>query len=275
MLTGGLRDRVSEELSLMRRSAGLARSPERLFGVAGEARRAARALAHSLVPPAPPTRLNGQISPLRSLATMKRPLDDLKRIKSHFDVTVNDVVLAIASGGVRRFLEQHGDTPMRLKAMVPVNLRKAGRETELGNHLSWIFMQLPVDEPDPVRRLEDVHMVMSDRRDAGDPQGGDAVLRAVGHAPHPIQRVFTRVMSGRRIFNLVVSNIPGPAQPLYMLGCEAEEAYPIVPLADRHAVSIGVTSIREGAFFGVYADPRALPDAQQLAGNVEQAVERT
>src|SRR5206468_480015 len=130
---------------------------------------------------------------------------------------------------------------------------KDGR-VELGNCISWIFVELPCDEPDPVRRLRDVHLAMRQHKEAGEPEGADAVVRLLGIAPASLQRAVSRLVASPRTFNVVVSNIPGPRDPLYLLGCELEEVYPVVPLADRHTLSIGFTTIADRAFFGVYAD---------------------
>lgn len=270
MLAGGVRDRLADELGLVRLPARLARSPRQLVD---DTQRAARALAHSFSSPAPSSMLNRPISPLRHLAFADRPLDDLKRVKSRFRTTINDVLLAATSGGVRRFLQQHGERPARLKTMVPVNLREVDKAGDLGNRISFLFVDLPCDEPDPIRRLLDIHMTMSDRKRAGEPQGGDFVLRALGYAPHRLQKVASRLVASPRAFNLTVSNIPGPREPLYMNGCELEEAYPVVPIADRHAVSIGITTIKDGAFFGIYADRETLPDAELLAHDIDESVE--
>jgi hypothetical protein len=99
------------------------------------------------------------------------------------------------------------------------------------------------------------------------------VLKAVGYAPHRLQHVVSRLMASPQAFNLVVSNIPGPRDPLYMLGCELEEVYPVVPLADQHAISIGLTTIGDGAFFGIYADPEALPDIDLLATFIDESID--
>jgi WS/DGAT/MGAT family acyltransferase len=269
----GLRDRVLEELDLLRTPVRIMRSPKHLIGAAADARKAALALAHSFSGPAPRSVFNPPSSPLRHLAVAQRPLADLKRVKSRFGTTVNDVVLAASSGAVRRFLQQRGEVPVRLKTMVPVNLRENGSEEEFGNNISFLFVELPCDEPDPIRRLLDIHMTMSERKRSGEPKGGQAVLKAVSYAPHQVQRLVSKLVSSPRTFNLVVSNIPGPREPLYMRGCELQEAYPVVPLAERHAVSIGVTTIKDGAFFGVYADRESLPDAELLARDIDAAVE--
>jgi diacylglycerol O-acyltransferase len=273
LVASGMRDRLVEQLSLLGLPAKVARSPKQIIDLAQEGQRATRALVHSLAPPAPPSMLNRPNSPLRHLAVAKRPLDDLRQVKGHFHTTINDVVLAATSGGVRRFLERHGERPGRLKTMVPVSLREVGKANELGNRISFVFVDLPCDEPDPVRRLLDIHMSMTDRKRAGEPQGGDSVLKAVGYAPHAVQSLVSRLVASPRAFNLTVSNIPGPREPLYMKGCELQEAYPIVPIADRHAVSIGITTIKEGAFFGIYADRETLPDAEILAHDIDESIE--
>jgi diacylglycerol O-acyltransferase len=273
MLASGLRDRVLEELDLVRLPARLVRSPRRVLGLAEDGQRAVRALAHSFSTPAPSSMLNRPISPLRHLARVGRPLDDLKQVKRRFRTTINDVVLAAASGGVRSFFERRGEEPARLKTMVPVNVRDGEQAGEFGNKISFLFVDLPCDEPDPVRRLLDIHMTMTERKRTGEPQGGDSVLKIVSFAPHLIQNMVSRLVASPRAFNLVVSNIPGPRDSLYMLGCELEEAYPVVPLADQHAVSIGITSIKDGAFFGIYADRETLPDAELLARDVDGAID--
>jgi WS/DGAT/MGAT family acyltransferase len=274
LLTQGLRDRLLDPLALFGTALELVRSPARVLAFPEDLRRALRALGHSVGAPAPPSMLNGPISSSRHLAFLQRPLDDLKRIASHDSgVKVNDVVLAAACGGMRRFLIWHGEQPTRLKAMVPVNLRDLDGAGELGNRISFLFVDLPCDEPDPTLRLRAINTAMSARKAGGEPQGGESVLGAVAHAPHLLQHVVSRMMASPRAFNLVVSNIPGPTEPLYMLGCELEEVYPVVPLADRHAISIGLTTIGDGAFFGIYADPESLPDIELLATFIDESID--
>ena len=273
LVARGLLDRAGEGLKLARAPIGLARRPQRLFGLAGAGLRTARAVRHSLQPAATETILNEPISPLRHLARTRRPLDELKHIKRRFRVTVNDVVLAVSAGGVRRFLESKGETPVGLKAMVPASVRGATGAGALGNRISFVFVELPCDEPDPVRRLKDVSLAMSERKRGGEPEGADVMLKAFGLAPRTLQHAVSRAVASPRTFNLVVSNIPGPREPLYMRGCELEEVYPVVPIADRHGLAIGVTSIKDGAFFGVYADRGSLPDADLLAAGIDESID--
>jgi WS/DGAT/MGAT family acyltransferase len=274
LLSEGFRDRVIDPFALFGTAIEIARSPKRILGLPEDLRRSLRALAHSVGAPALPSMFNRPISSSRHLAFLRRPLDDLKQIATrNSHVTINDVVLAAACGGMRRFLTQHGERPIRLKTMVPVNLRDLDEAGELGNRISFLFVDLPCDEPDPIRRMRAIHMAMSDRKSRGEPQGGDSVLKAIGYAPHRLQHVVSRLMASPQAFNLVVSNIPGPSGPLYMLGCALEEVYPVVPLAERHAISIGLTTIGDGAFFGIYADPEALPDADLLAALIDESID--
>jgi diacylglycerol O-acyltransferase len=272
-LLSGVIDRVLEGASLARLPLRLTRSPERLAELTGQAGRAARALAHAVRPTERVSPLNQQISPDRHLAWLSRPFADLKRIGQAYGATVNDVLLAVSAGGVRRFLRDRDNDPVPLKTMVPVNLRGNGEAGELGNRISFVFVDLPCDEPDPVRRLHDVQLAMSERKETGDPEGADTALQAVSFVPRTLQHAVSRLIASPRTFNLTVSNIPGLREPMYMLGCELEEAYPVVPIADEHALSIGMTTVQDRACFGFYADREALPDADRLAGAIDASVD--
>jgi diacylglycerol O-acyltransferase / wax synthase len=264
-LVGGVVDRVRDQLSLVGSAARLAASPGRL---ATGAQRAGRALLSSLAPANPIGALNEPISPYRTLATLGRPLDELRAIKRAHGCTVNDVVLAVSCGGVRRYLERRGEEPGRLKAMVPVNVRGEGAADELGNRISFIFLELPCDEPDARLRLRGIARATSEAKESGEPAGATTVLDLAAAAPSALQRAVSRLVASPRTFNVVVSNIPGPQEPLWMLGCRLREAFPMVPLADRHALSIGFTSVAGGAFFGVYADRDSVSDAERLAADI-------
>jgi diacylglycerol O-acyltransferase / wax synthase len=232
-----------------------------------------RAAVSSAEPATSSMVFNEPNSSRRHLATVQRPLDDLKRIRRKFDASINDVVLAVASGGVRSFLIGQGEPPVRPKAMVPVSVRDTNNANGLGNQISFIFVGLPCDEPDPVRRLLNVRGAMSDRKRRGEPEGAGSMLNLIGYAPRIMQRAISHLMASQRTFNLTVSNIPGPREPLYMLGCELEEVYPVVPTPDDHAVSIGLTTIKDQAFFGVYADCQSLPDADLLARGIGESID--
>jgi len=270
LLVRGARDLLGEQLGLLRWAFGAAASPARAARhTAAGALRISRALSHSLRA-APASALNGQLSPLRRLAWTERPLSDLRVVKQTYGTTVNDVMLAAVAGAVRAFLIRRGEQPIALKAMVPVSVRCP--EDVLGNHISFVFADLPCDEPDPLGRLHRVHATMSQRKQGGEPEGADLALKAAAHAPGPVQQTLSRLIASPRTFNLVVSNIPGPTEPLYMLGCPLTATYPVVPLADRHALSVGMTTVRDLACFGVYADRETLPDADMLAQDIDHAI---
>jgi WS/DGAT/MGAT family acyltransferase len=235
--------------------------------------RSARALGDALRPATPDAELNQSISSRRHLATVHRPLDDLGRVKRQFDATINDVVLAAAAGGLRRFVEQRGRAPRPLKAMVPVSMRAQRRDAELGNEISFLFIDLPCDQADPRRRLESIQGQIGQHKRDHRPQGADMMLHAFEYAPRLIQRTLAHLVAAPSTFNLVVSNIPGPREPMYLLGCQLEEAYPVVPLADRHAVSIGMTTIQDEACFGIYADQDTLAEADLLARCIDSSVQ--
>jgi diacylglycerol O-acyltransferase len=269
-LVDGLLDRARGQLALAGSAARLVGSPGKL---ASGAARAGGALINSLVPASPLDALNAPISPYRALATLDRPLDELRAIKRAYGCTINDVVLAASCGGVRRHLERHRERPARLKAMVPVNVRDDGADGELGNRISFIFLELPCDEPDPLQRLRHISRATTRAKTSGEPAGATTVLDLAAAAPSMLQRAMSRLVASPRTFNVVVSNIPGPQVPVWMLGCQLREAYPVVPLADRHALSIGFTSVDGGAFFGIYADRDAAPDAELLAADIGDALD--
>ncbi len=270
LLLGAIRDRMEEQLGLLRWPLRAVTSPSRVASeLTSAVPRVARALAHSLRP-APESPLNTPLSPSRRLVWSQRPLDDLREIKRAYGTSVNDVLLAAVAGGVREFVAGQGHQPVPLKAMVPVSLRKG--EDVLGNRVSFVFAELPCEEPDPVRRLHRVATTMTQRKHDRESEGADMALNAAAYTPAVVQHAISRVVASPRTFNLVVSNIPGPAQQLYLCGCPLEAAYPVVPLADRHALSVGMTSVCDSACLGIYADSEAIPDAGRLASDVDAAI---
>ena len=272
LLIRGALDLGAFQLGLLRAPLRAVLSPARAAReLSAGALGVSRAMSHALLKAAPAGGLlDRPLSPLRRLAWAERPLDDLQVVKRAHGTTVNDVVLAAVAGGMRTYLARHGEHPRTLKAMIPVNVRSPG--DVLGNHLSFVFAELPCDEPDPLARLRRVHAAMDARKRDREPQGADVALKAAEHAPAPIQHAISRVMASPRTFNLVVSNIPGPPGQLYLRGCPLRAVYPVVPLAERHTVSIGVTTVAGRACFGVYADREELPDAGTLATDIDAAV---
>jgi diacylglycerol O-acyltransferase len=270
LLARGVVDLLGEQLGLVLGPLKAAASPTRAVRQSVTAAlRVTRALDHSLRA-APASTLNRQLSPLRRLVCTQRPLEDLRAVKRTYDTTVNDVMLAAVAGAVRAHLIRQGERPVALKAMVPVNVRSP--EDILGNHISFVFVDLPCDEPNPLARLQRVRETMSRRKRDREPEGAALALRAAAHTPPAVQHSLSRLVASPRTFNLVVSNIPGPTEPLYMLGCPLEATYPVVPLTDRHALSVGMTTVGDRACFGVYADRVTVPDVDGLARGIDEAI---
>jgi len=269
LLARGAWDRAREQLGLLRDPLTIARAPLALPGLG---LRTARALAGVVLPVAPPSPLNEPGSPARHLATARRPLGELRAVGRAHGVTVNDVLLAAVAGALRRHAERAGEQPRDLKAMVPVSVRDAAPD-ELGNRITFMFVELPASTADPLDRLRLVGHTTRSRKEAGVPEDADAALQALSHAPRPVQKAAAHALASPRVYNLVVSNIPGPRVPLYMRGCRLEEAFPVVPLSARHALSVGMTTVGEHACFGLYADPETLPDSDLLARDLDAALD--
>src|SRR3954469_6662205 len=231
LMVRGVRDRLFETATLARAPLGLLRSPKRILDLPGAGLRMAGSLATAALPLAPPSALNRSSSPLRALHWLERPMDDLKTIRRRTGVTVNDVVLAAAAGGLREFLLARGDEPVDLKTMVPVNVRETGAEGDLGNAISFMFVALPCTEADPAKRLGMGHESTILHKRNGASAEANRALQALAFAPAPVQHAISQLVSGPRAFNLVVSNIPGPRMPLWMRGCLLQSSFPVVPLA--------------------------------------------
>jgi WS/DGAT/MGAT family acyltransferase len=231
--------------------------------------RLTRALSHSMRA-APASTLNAPLSPGRRVAWTERPFADLRAIRRAYGTTINDVILAAVAGALRAHFISHGERPVSLKVMVPVSVRSAG--DVLGNHLSFVFTELPCDQAEPPMRLRAVHAAMNRRKRDGLAEGADIALKLASHTPVAVQRAVSRVLASPRTFNLTVSNIPGPNEQLYLRGAPLESVFPVVPLADGHAVSVGMTTIRDRACFGIYADGEAVVDIDILARRVDEAI---
>jgi WS/DGAT/MGAT family acyltransferase len=228
-------------------------------------------VAHSALPPAPRNRLNGRTTSSRHLAWSSRPLSELELIERRFGTTINDILLAASAGAVRYLALSHDEAARRLKAMVPVSVRAP--EERWGNRIAFFFPGLPCDEPDAVRRLRDVHAAMCARKRGHEAEAADILLRTLGRAPRPLRNLASRLLTSACLSNVTISNVPGPSVPLYLMGCQAEEAYPVVPLTAGHGVSIGMTSVDGTACFGVYADGSRAADADRLARAIGEGID--
>lgn len=228
------------------------------------------AMARTVSRQAPGSPLNAEIGEQRRYATCDTDLDDYKAIRKTHGGTVNDVVLAVVSGGLRSWLMTRGESvapSTAVRAMVPVSVRSEDQSGSLGNRVSSYLVDLPVGEASPVMRLHQVSYAMNAHKETGQAVGADALIGLAGFAPPTLHSLGARVGSGlsRRLFNVVVTNVPGPQFPLYAAGARLLATYPVVPLAKGQAVSIGLTSYDGGVYFGLNADRDAMSDVDVLS----------
>jgi WS/DGAT/MGAT family acyltransferase len=266
-------DGAIEQFRAARRIAAMGMRPRSTLRVAESMRRAALSLADDvMINPAPPSFLNHEIGPERALITEKVSLRRLERIKRSRDAKLNDVVLAVVAGALRRFAASCDADPIPLRAMVPVSVRADGDASADGNRITFAFVDLPVDEADAGKRLEAVRERVGDLKRSGRIAGSDALLRSMVQLPGFLKERAARLAASPRMYNLAVSNVPGPRVPLYAAGAEVEAIYPVIPTSDGHAIAIGVLTYRDSLHFAAYVDPVALPEAGELGGLFRAAV---
>jgi diacylglycerol O-acyltransferase / wax synthase len=263
-------ERAGDAAALALAPARQLASPRRLLTLPASA---TRTLTRVVLPPAPSSPLNRPVSARRHHVRVTRSVDEVRAVRRRFRVTPNDVLLAACAGALRRFAELRGDAPQPLKAMVPADVRTSRDAAATGNRISFVFVTLPCEEPDPVERLKAVHRATAQRRRDGAAEDLDAAFRVLALTPGPLQHALAHTFAHPRLFNLTISSVPGPAVPRYLRGCRLREVHSAVPLAGRHALSIGVVTVAGNACFGVLADKEALPDADALGAALDEAVD--
>jgi diacylglycerol O-acyltransferase len=224
-------------------------------------------------PTCPKSRFNVRIGRDRRVAWARADLDRIKRARGAVEgSTVNDVMLSVAAGALRRYFEGRGeDPPSHLVALVPVSIRNPGEE--MGNRISTILVTLPVAEPDPRVRLAALRDETARLKQSENARAASLIVEATGWTPPTINRLLSSAMSKPLVFNLVVSNVPGPQQPLYLLGRRIREIYPFVPLSPQnHALSIGMVSYDGRIFFGLAGDRDAVADLDDLSAALRAAL---
>jgi len=225
---------------------------------------------------APRTSLNQPIGTRRRFDVVQVSLEDLREIKGALGGTVNDVVLTVTASGLRALLQYRGEAlPAKgLRAMVPMNLRVASEHLALGNRISSMYVELPVTEADPVRRYRETVARSASLKSAGEQAAGStAVIEFTGVAPPVIHAMLAQSLYATRLFNVTVTNVPGPRQTLYAFGAPLREVHPLVPLAAEHAVGVAAVSYDGSVFFGIVADHDTVPDLDVLVSAMGASVE--
>ena len=274
LLARNVEDLAATPIRLARRLEGALENPRAAVQQAAEAAEAVGEIAWALANPAPDVPLNVKIGSHRRFGWVRADLGDLKAIKNRLGGTVNDVVLAVAAGALRRWLQQRGvrTEGLELRALVPVSIRAEEEHGELGNKLVALRGPLPVYIEDPVKRLEAVKVEMGGVKDSKQALGAEVITRFNDFAPPTLLAQASRLNFSTRLFNLLVTNVPGPQIPLYVLGRELENVFPVAFLPQNHALAIAIMSYNGGVDFGLLADYDAMADVDVIADGIDVAI---
>jgi diacylglycerol O-acyltransferase / wax synthase len=258
--------------SARRLAAAPANTARRAFDIGRGVAKVARS---NLARPAPRSLLNQPPGRHRRFAIQRIALSDVKAIKDAFSTTVNDVVLALVADATGRYLRHRGARTDRLwlRAMVPVSTRSASQEHHLGNRVVSVFVDLPMFEMDPIERLHLCHDAMREVKSSHAAVGAGWLIGLGDFAPPTIHAMASRVAVNSRLFNFLVTNVPGPQLPVYCMGARLLGAFPFTPLAANHGYGVGVTSLDGWMNFGFTADYDTVPDVDLLPGFLVAALE--
>jgi diacylglycerol O-acyltransferase len=271
LLAGGIADRLSAPLTATTRALRSLRAP---VAVAREVRSVAAALGelrHDGVR-APHCSLNRPIGDTRQLLFVREQLEAVRAAGAPYGATVNDVVLAAVTSGLRAlFLERDEPIPSDrvVKALVPVSVRTDGESMALGNRVGGLVAPLPVGIGDPHERLRRIAATMAALKASGEASTADRMLRAADLLPPSLAHLVARGLNHQPLVNMVVTNVPGPSFPLYAMGARMLEAFPIVPLGGNMTLEVAVLSYDGALNVSVTADRDACPDAATFARGIE------
>jgi diacylglycerol O-acyltransferase len=274
LLGEALVERATLPGEITRSVRALLRGPRRILEGVRDAAVGVGAMAWAGLNPAPSSPYNRQIGPHRRFTWVRAELSDLKAIKDELGGTVNDVVLATVAGALGKHLRRRGQNTdgLELKAMVPVSVRQDVERGGLGNRVAAMMAPLPVWCQEPVARLDIVRDELSDLKSGGQAVGAQVLTELSGFAPPTIMGQASRLMSRQRFFNLVVTNVPGPQFPLYLLGRRMLDPFPMVPLASGQAVGVALLSYDGRINFGLVGDFDLMWDLDDLAVDLEDSL---
>jgi WS/DGAT/MGAT family acyltransferase len=274
LVARGVSDLVSAPVKLAERAVDAVRHPE------GAARRAVEALeglseiVSAFADPAPDVPLNQPIGPHRRYVWERSELATFKKIKDGLGGTVNDVVLAVVTGAVRSWLHERSirTEGLELRALVPVSIRGEDERGNLGNRIALMRGPLPVYVEDPVRRLRTISEAMEDLKRSKQALGAEVISRFNDFAPPTLLAQASRINFSTRLFNMIVTNVPGPQIPLYVLGRELEEVFPVAFLPENHTLAVAIMSYNGKVGFGLLADYDSMEDIELLAAGLNESL---
>jgi diacylglycerol O-acyltransferase / wax synthase len=275
LVAEGVKGLVRTPFELAGRALGAARRPGRTVEQARQAAEGVGEVVWAGMNPAPDVPLNVEIGPHRRVWWVQSRLADFKEVKDTLGGTVNDAVLTVVAGALGRWLRTRGvrTQGMELRALVPVSIRAEDERGTLGNRIAAMRGPLPVYVDDPVERLAIVREGMSNLKESKQALGAEVIAGLQGFAPPTLLAQASRLNFSTRLFNLIVTNVPGPQFPLYLLGREMEQIIPIAFLPENHALVIAIMSYNGKLDFGLLADYDAMPDLEAFGGYLEDSLE--
>jgi diacylglycerol O-acyltransferase len=275
LLADALLERATVPGEVARGARAAFRGPRTVATRLGRALGSVGALAWTGLQAAPPSPFNVRIGPHRRFTWVQADLRQFKAVKDSLGGTVNDVVLAVVGGALGSYMRLHGHPTdgVGLRAMVPVSVRADIERGALGNRVAAMWVTLPVGPTDPAQRLRTIGDAMDAVKQSGQAVGAEILTHLSGFAPPTIMAQAARLQARQRLFNLVVTNVPGPQFPLYLLGRQLESIYPMVPLAENTALGIAILSYNGQLNFGMVADYDALSDLETLADELRSAID--
>jgi diacylglycerol O-acyltransferase / wax synthase len=270
----GIAELGESPFKLTRRAIRAATHPGRTTRKLAETGEALAEVAWNFTNPAPELPLNTEIGSHRRFAWSRAELADFKRIKDALGGTVNDVVLTVVSGALRSWLRSRGikTEGLELRALVPVSIRTEDEHGQLGNRIAAMRGPLPVYIEDPVKRLEAVKSAMGGLKESKQALGAEVISRLNDFAPPTLLAQASRINFSTRLFNLIVTNVPGPQIPLYVLGRELQDVFPVAFLPENHALAIAIMSYNGGIDFGLLGDYDGMEDIEMLATGLTESL---
>jgi diacylglycerol O-acyltransferase len=253
---------------------GMVRNPQATLRALAVAAEGVGEVAWAGLNPAPETPLNVPIGPHRRYAVVRNRLEDFKTVKNAFGGTVNDVVLTVVSGALRDWLHSRGvrTEGLELRALVPVSTRTSAERNELGNRIAAMRGPLPVYIEDPIARLRAVKASMDGLKESKQAVGAEVLAGVQSFAPPTILAQASRLNFSTRLFNLIVTNVPGPQLPLYVRGREMTDVFPVAFLPKDHALAIAIMSYNGQMNFGLLGDYDAVPDLDRIGDGIEASL---
>jgi diacylglycerol O-acyltransferase len=275
LLAEALLERATVPAEALRGLRALTRAPRQAAARLAETAAGVGAMAWAGFGGAPPSPFNVPIGPHRRYTWVDADLARFKAIKNGLGGTLNDAVLASVTLALGSYLRREGhDTEgLELKAMVPVSVRMDDERGALGNRVAAMYAPLQVGLTDPREVFDAVHTAMGDLKSSGQAVGAQRLTEMADFAPTTIMSQAARLQARQRLFNLVVTNVPGPQLPLYLLGRKLIGLYPVVPLAQRQALGIAIMSYDGRLGFGLLGDYDAMPHIEALGEDLEGAID--